>query len=181
MLQLTIPESEYYNEATNEFVKVQGRTIQLEHSLLSLSKWESRWEKPFLVEEPEKTEEEIIDYVRCMTITQNVDPAVYLNLSEENLEAINSYISAKMTATWFNDRNASYNREIMTAEIIYYQMIALNIPFECQKWHLNKLLALIRVCSIKSSPQKKMSKRDILRNNRELNAARKAKARGKKP
>lgn len=178
MLQLIIPDSEYFNEQTNEFVQVQGRTIQLEHSLLSLSKWEAKWQKPFLRETPEKTEEEIIDYVRCMTLTQNVDPSVYLNLSDENVEAINDYISSPMTATWFNDRSNKLNREIITSELIYYQMIALGIPFECQKWHLNRLLTLIRVCSIKNSPQKKMSKRDVLRSNRELNAARKAKARG---
>lgn len=179
MLQLTIPDSEYFNEQTNEFVQIQGRTIQLEHSLLSLSKWEAKWQKPFLRETPEKTEEEIIDYVRCMTLTQNVDPSVYFNLSDENVEDINAYISSPMTATWFNDRDNKINREIITSEIIYYQMIALNIPFECQKWHLNRLLTLIRVCSIKNAPQKKMSKRDVLRNNRELNAARKAKARGR--
>lgn len=179
MLQLTIPDSEYFNERTNEFVQVKGRAIQLEHSLLSLSKWEAKWQKPFLRETPEKTEEEIIDYVRCMTLTQNVDPNVYLNLSDENIEAINAYISSPMTATWFNDKNNKINREIVTSEIIYYQMIALNIPFECQKWHLNRLLTLIRVCSIKNAPQKKMSKRDVLRSNRELNAARKAKARGR--
>lgn len=180
MLQLTIPGSECFNEQTQEFVTIEGRTIQLEHSLLSLSKWESKWEKPFLVETPEKTDEEILDYIRCMTLTQNVNPDVYLNLSSENIEDVNAYISAPMTATWFNDRNNRMNREIVTAEIIYYQMIALGIPFECQKWHLNRLLTLIRVCSIKSSPPKKMSKKEVLRNYRELNAARKAKARSRK-
>lgn len=175
MLQLTIPESEYFNEKTGEFITIDKATIQLEHSLISLSKWESKWEKPFLVNKPPKTNDEIMDYVRCMTITQNVAPEIYFNLSDENLDLINSYIEAPMTATWFNDKTNRINREIITSEIIYYWMIALNIPFECQKWHLNRLLTLIKVCNIKNSPQKKMTKKEIMDRNRALNEARKAK------
>ena len=175
MLQLNIPDVEAFDERTNEFIIIKGRTIQLEHSLISLSKWESKWEKPFLSQDKEKTSEEILDYVRCMTLTKNVDENIYEYLSEENIEEINDDISAPMTATWFSDRDNKRNREVITSEIIYYQMIALGIPFECQKWHLNRLLTLIRVCSIKNAPQKKMSKKDILKHNRELNAARKAK------
>ena len=155
MLQVTVPGYEYFDERTNRFGQVKTTTLQLEHSLVSLSKWESKWEKPFLGKDP-KTMEECVDYVRCMTLTQNVDPLVYQGLTNENFEKINKYIEAKMTATWFNDKeNKKFNREVITAEIIYYWMITLNIPFECQKWHLNRLLTLVRVCNIKNAPQKK--------------------------
>lgn len=177
MLQITIPATvtEEFDEELNEFIykpALKEQTLQLEHSLVSLSKWESKWCKPFLYSK-NKTDEEILDYVKCMTITQNVNPEVYTRLSSQNVEAINNYIDAPMTATTFSsDKNGKKNREIITAELIYYWMIALNIPFECQKWHLNRLLTLIRVCNIKNAPPKKMSKRDIMNRNAALNAAR---------
>lgn len=158
MLKLTVPGYEYYDAKTNTFGSTKTITLQLEHSLVSLSRWEEKWQKPFLGKDP-KTMEQCIDYVRCMTITQNVDPLVYNGLTSENFEAINKYIESPMTATWFNEKeNKSFNREVITAEIIYYWMIALNIPFECQKWHLNRLLTLIRVCNIKNAPVKKREK-----------------------
>lgn len=174
MFQVEIPKQEYFDETTSRFVSFEATSFQIEHSLISLSKWESKWNKPFL-DSKAKTPEELIDYIRCMTLTKNVDPLVYLNIPEDILKAINSYIEAPMTATWFSDdkaKNKRRSREIITAEIVYYWMIALNIPFECQKWHLNRLLTLIRVCSIKNAPAKKMKNRDILRNNAKLNAAR---------
>ena len=174
MLQIDIPKTEYFDERTERFVSVEATSVQIEHSLISLSKWESKWNKPFL-DNKAKTSEELIDYIRCMTLTKNVDPIVYLNIPEDILKEINSYIEAPMTATWFSDdkvKNKRRSREIITAEIIYYWMITLKIPFECQKWHLNRLLTLIRVCSIKNAPPKKMGRRDILRNNAKLNATR---------
>ena len=175
MLRITIPAAELWDELKEEFIYTKEQTLQLEHSLVSLSKWESKWCKPFLGKGT-KTAEEILDYVRCMTLTQNVDPDVYMYLTKENIEQINRYIEAPMTATWFSeDQHAKPNREIVTAEVIYYWMIALNIPFECQKWHLNKLLTLIRVCNVKNQPPKKMSKRDIASRNAALNAARRQK------
>lgn len=172
MLIITIPESEYYDESNEEFIIYKEQVLQLEHSLVSISKWESKWCKPFLSRD-DKPAEEIIDYVRCMTITQNVAPDVYYRLTENNLTEINKYIDNPMTATTFHDDSRGGNREIITSEIIYYWMVTFNIPFECQKWHLNRLLTLIRVCNIKSNPPKKMSKNEILRRNRELNEARK--------
>lgn len=155
MMWLTIPGYEYYDEKTNRFGNTKTTTLQLEHSLISLSKWEEKWEKPFLGKE-EKTIEQCVDYIRCMTITQNVDPMVYNGLTQENIDQVNKYIEAPMTATWFNETgNKAFSHQTITAEIIYYWMIALNIPFECQKWHLNKLLTLIRVCNIKNTPPKK--------------------------
>ena len=174
MLQITIPSAELWNEQKQEFVYTKEQTLQLEHSLVSLSKWESKWNKPFLSinKKDAKTWEETLDYIKCMTITQNVKPEVYLFLTAENIKAINDYIDAPMTATTFREDPNKHGREIVTAEIIYYWMIALNIPFECQKWHLNKLLTLIKVCNIKNSPSKKMSRKELLSRNRSLNAAR---------
>lgn len=172
MLSIIIPESEYYDELNERFIVYKEQALRLEHSLVSISKWESKWGKPFLSKD-DKTMDEIIDYVRCMTITQNVDPDVYYRLTETNLLEVNDYIDKPMTATTFNDERGGGNREIITSEIIYYWMITFNIPFECQKWHLNRLLTLIRVCNVKTNPPKKMSKTEILRRNKELNEARK--------
>ena len=174
MLRITIPSNEFWDERTEEFVYTKEYTLELEHSLLSLSKWESKWCKPFL-SNVELTDEEALDYIRCMTITKNVDPEVYSLLSIDNLRDINNYISAPMTATTVNERNQRGSKEIVTAEIIYYWMVSLNIPFECQKWHLNRLLMLIKVCTIKNEPAKKMNKRDVMKQNAALNAARKKK------
>src|SRR5512135_1572143 len=173
MLQITIPATELWNEKTNEFTKTKEQVLQLEHSLVSLSKWESKWCKPFMSKTP-KTQEESIDYIRCMTITQNVDFDVYNGITNEIVEEVTKYIEAPMAATTFsNDNRNTINREIITAEIIYYWMVALNIPFECQKWHLNRLLTLINVCNIKNQPKKKGRKQDIYARNRALNEVRK--------
>lgn len=172
MLQIVIPPLELWDEAKQEFVYSKGQTLQLEHSLVSLSKWESKWCKRFLSKE-EKTYEETIDYIKCMTITQNVDPEVYSRLSKENVKQINDYIAAPMTATYISeDKNGKPHRENVTSELIYYWMIALNIPFECQKWHLNRLLTLIRVCNVKNQPPKKMGKNATLSRNAALNKQR---------
>lgn len=175
MLRIIIPAAELWDEAKQEFVTTKEQTLQLEHSLVSLSKWESKWNKAFLGKQ-EKTREETLDYIRCMTITQNVKPDVYAYLTRENIKQINDYIDAPMTAIHFsNEKQGGINRETVTSELIYYWMIALNIPFECQKWHLNRLLTLIRVCSNKNTPPKKMSRHEIVSRNAALNAARRKK------
>ena len=172
MLQITIPATEQWDEAKEEYVYTKERTLQLEHSLVSLSKWESKWCKSFLSNK-NITEEETMDYIRCMTLTQNVPKEVYDYIPDSIVEQITAYINAPMTATYFSgNENKRMNREIVTSELIYYWMIALNIPFECQKWHLNRLLTLIRVCNIKNTPPKKRSKRSIMSRNAALNAAR---------
>ena len=172
MLRITVPATELWDEAEQRFISVKEQTLQLEHSLVSLSKWESKWNKAFLSKN-DKTFDETLDYIKCMTLTQNIDPDVYRCLTAENVEKINAYIGAPMTATVITEEKTSKaNRETITSELIYYWMIALNIPFECQKWHLNRLLTLIRVCNIKNSPPKKRSKRDIMSRNAALNAAR---------
>lgn len=175
MLQITIPSVELWDESKQEFLHTKERTLQLEHSLVSLSKWESKWHKPFLTKEA-KTTEETIDYIRCMTITQNVDPDVYKYITNDIINQVNDYIGDPMTATWFTEDNkGKRSSEQVTAELIYYSMIALQIPIKCEKWHLNRLTTLIKVCDIKNRPPKKMSKRDAINQTRALNAARRKK------
>jgi hypothetical protein len=173
VLRITIPAEESWDEKKEEFVITRKeQTLQLEHSLVSLSKWESKWHKPFL-SKVSKTDEEILDYIKCMTITQNVDPEIYYNLTPDNYKQINDYIDDPQTATSFSDtKNGKSNRDVVTAEVVYYWMIALNIPPEYQKWHLNRLLTLIKVCNIKNSPPKKRSAKEIMAHNKALNDAR---------
>lgn len=179
MFELNIPEKEYYDYENEEFVTLEAVTLELEHSLVSLSKWESKWEKPFL-DDHKKTDAESVDYVRCMITTKNYDPSVLSRLGSDQVEQISEYIDAKMTATWFNEHKSrpTGKKEVVTAELIYYWMISLTIPFECQHWHLSRLLTLIKVCNEKNTPEKdrkKMSRSELAARNRELNAQRRAK------
>ena len=182
MLEIKVDSREWYNERTKEFLTIPGVTLQLEHSLISISKWEAKWHKPFIQSSDHLNRDEIIDYIKCMTISPgNVNNDVYMSLSQKNVNDIIEYIKNPMTATWFKeDKSKPKSREIITSELIYYWMVALQIPFECQKWHLNRLLTLIRVCNAKneeSAPKnnKKLSQRDLMSRNRALNAQRKAK------
>lgn len=170
MINIYIPAFEGFNEQTEEFVNTKEYNLLLEHSLISLAKWESKHHKPFHGQN-NKTNKEVIDYIRCMTITPNVEPNVYYYIPETEMVRIKEYIDDPMTATTFSGQTRT-SREIITAELIYYWMVTFNIPFECQKWHLNRLLTLINVCAIKNSPPKKMSKREIQARNAALNAAR---------
>ena len=174
MLTIIVPGTEMFDETTQEFVTEGDITLELEHSLVSLSKWESKFEKPFLGKD-EKSTEEVQDYIIAMTLTPNIPPEVYPNLSEGNVMDINKYIDAKMTATWFSDHpGAPPSRDVITAELIYYWMITFQIPFECQYWHLNRLFTLIRVCNVKQAKPKKMSRAEMAARNRELNNQRRA-------
>lgn len=172
MLKIDIPDKELFDEKTETFFILKGESLVLEHSLVSLSKWESKWRKPFISKD-KKTKEETLDYIQCMTITQNVNPDIYKFISSDIISQVNEYIEHPMTATTFSrNENEAISREIITAEIIYYWMVTFNIPFECQKWHLNRLLTLINVCAIKNKPKKKISRQALMNRNTALNAAR---------
>ena len=176
MLQIKIPGIDGWDERTEQFVTLPDTTIVLEHSLISISKWESKWHIPFLGKD-DKTPEQINDYIKCMTITPNVKDKVYDRITREQVETIMAYINDSMTATTISQRGGRRaSREIVTSELIYYWMVALQIPFECQKWHINRLMMLIQICNVKNEPDKKMSKRSAMQQNAALNAARRQKA-----
>lgn len=174
MLKITITKKELFNEATNEFIYIPETTLSLEHSLVSISKWESKYCKSFFSRE-QKSDVETLEYIKCMTINTNISDDVYFGLSTENLKDIKSYIDSPMTATTVRETSRSGGgRELLTSELIYYYMIALGIPFECQKWHINRLLMLIKVCNAKNGGQKKMTKAEQMAQYRSLNQARRA-------
>lgn len=173
MLPLVIPKREFWDEVNERVIFSPATSLKLEHSLISISKWESKWHVPFF--DTEKTNEQVIDYLKCMTLNENVDPRVYECLTMDELNKINAYIADPMTATTINSKDKS-NRtnERITSELIYYWMIAYNIPVVFEKWHINRLIMLIRVCSEKNKPPKKMSSAEIMRQNSAINAARRA-------
>lgn len=182
MLTLVVPASEFFKQETQEFITTKETVLQLEHSLVSISKWESKWKKPFLsMGGPgyeEFTAEMLIDYFQYMTITQNVPKEVYYGLRQSNVNDIVEYIRDEQTATWFSKQSAKagqVDRRPMTSERIYYLMVHYNIPFECQKWHLSRLLTLIRICQLEEQTQEKRSPKDAAMMRHNLNAARRAK------
>lgn len=174
MLVLKIPEQEYFNQATNEFTSCKACTLKLEHSLVSISKWETKWKKPFLTDK-EMTAAEFLDYIRCMTINQDVPDEVYQLIGHENLKKIQEYIMDPATATTVYDRRKTKagKPEVPTSELIYYWMVSNGIPFECEKWRLNRLITLIKICNAKGNPQQ-MSKAEIFAMNSMLNNSRRS-------
>lgn len=184
MLKIVIPAVEsddVWDNDKEEFVHIEDKKEQgilLEHSLLSISKWESKWCKPFLTKE-DKTVDETIDYIRCMTVTPNIDPQIYDRLTTKHIQQIKEYINAPMTATTLPKNRKGNSRRIITSELIYYWMIAFNIPFDCEKWHISRLLTLIGVCEVESAPAKKQSRRETASQYAALNAARRKKLNSK--
>lgn len=174
MITITIGPTELFDEKTMEFIQVKGQKISLEHSLVSVARWESKWKKPYLSKYPEKTFEEVVDYIRCMTITQNVNPLVYKCLSDENILEIGRYIEDPMSATTFRSITGQ-RQSVMTSEYIYYAMFANNVPKECEKWHLNRLLNLLTIFSKNNQPKNKQQEMQSLQERRALNEMRKAK------
>ena len=181
MLVLNIPEMELFDESTDRFVKIKPQTLKLEHSLISISKWESRWLKPFLTKE-NKTREELLDYIRCMLLNPLVDDNVINYLSANDINKIIDYIDSPMTATTitvFENKKVNQKSETITSELIYYWMISAGIPFECEKWHINRLFSLLKICSVKNAPKTKTNTREYARTQSEINAKRRAMMRSK--
>ena len=173
-IKITIPEQEFFNEENNEFITVKETNLTLEHSLVSISKWESKWHIPYLGKN-EKTPEQAIDYLRCMTITQNVNPEIYNYIPMDEVVRIKEYIEDPMTATTITKQEGKgRSRKVLTSELIYFYMFSYNIPVEMEKWHLNRLLMLIDVFNEENKPKKKMSKQQVMSRNATLNAARRA-------
>jgi hypothetical protein len=174
MLTITVEAIEAFDDDSQEFISQGGTILEFEHSLVSLSKWESIYEKPFLSKES-KSAEEIVEYIKCMLLTPKVPEEIFRQLSLENYEKIHDYINGKRSATWFNETpEAPGSRETVTSELIYYWMTVFNIPFECDQWHLNRLFTLIRICNLKQAPQKKMNSFEMAQYRRQLNAQRRA-------
>lgn len=178
MLELNVPAREWFDETREEFV-TEGRpcTLMLEHSLLSVSKWESKWRIPFLDDSTPKTKEQALDYIRCMTVNKNVDPSVYNRISRSMVRRIEEYVEDRQTATFINRRKKSARpsvKETVTSELIYFWMVSYNIPFECQKWHLSRLLMLIDVCAFKNEAPTRMTPNELVKRNSALNKSRRA-------
>lgn len=182
MIQIVVPKQQLFNENTEEFVNVEETVLEMEHSLKAVRIWEAKWHKPFL-DNHDKTKEEIFDYMRIMCLNENVDPMVFRVMSQDNIEQVVSYIQNPMTATWFNNDNrigaSLKSGEIVTAEIIYYWMISMRVPLELENWHLNQLLTLLKVISIKNGGKKKMSKKEAALQRAKLNAERRKKLKTK--
>lgn len=176
MLQINVPAQEYYDERNEMFINVPAVTLELEHSLVAISKWEMKWKKSFLKNQ-EKTYDELLDYVKCMTLNENVNPMTYSALSSHDYSRIKEYLEDKMSASYLPDTGHGDGcGDTVTSELIYYWMVALQIPFECQYWHINRLLTLVQICNMKNNPDKhKMSRNEILARNNALNAERRAK------
>ena len=168
MLSINIPDQELFDNQTQEFITLHGGELVLEHSLLSVYKWESKWKKPFLSKK-EKTPEESRDYIRCMVVSGEIDPILYCFIPDQIISKVDDYINDPMSATMFRKTNEPQPRDIVTAEIIYWEMTVLNIPIEFETRHLNHLLSLIKVCSIKNGPAKKKSKKERIEENRKRN------------
>lgn len=174
MLTITVLGTELWDETVGEFSTVDDVVLELEHSLVSLSKWESKFEKPFLGS-GEKSIEEISEYLRLMVLTPDISDDVMNRLDSQNIESINLYINSSQSATTFGEMPKTRGSgEVITSELIYYWMVAFNIPFECENWHLNRLFSLVRICNLKNGKPKKMSKGALAQRNRELNAQRRA-------
>lgn len=172
MLTITTPRTELFDEKLNRFIYIESETLTLEHSLIAVSKWEAKWCVPFFGNK-DRTSEQTLDYIRCMCMSKVKDDRIFDFMPKDTLAEIVEYIESKQTATWFSDKgNKRRGREIITSELVYYWMILYNIPFECQKWHINRLLTLIRICSEKQKPAKKMSAAEMMRQQNDLNAAR---------
>lgn len=181
MLELRIHATDLWDPVSERFLSVKEQTLPLEHSLLSISKWEARWHKPMpLVNDEGMSGEEFVDYIRCMTVSRNPDPLVYQCISADDVQAVMDYINDPHTATWFGESKAdNSDKRPLTAEIIYHLMFVFGVSKECEKWHFNRLMTQLRVEYEESKPQKKKTKAEIADRHRYLNAKRRAEAKAR--
>lgn len=175
MLEIIVPENEFYDVQQNRFIFVPACTLTLEHSLISIAKWESKWHIPYLTDK-KKTVEQEMDYIRCMIVTPIKDLQILSSFTKQNIRDIRAYIEDPMTATTFSKSTQPASKRVITAEVLYSRMFASNIPMECQKWHLNRLVTLLKACDIlNNSNPSKMSKQQTIAYNARQNAMRRAK------
>lgn len=172
MLKLRVQSKEWFDEKKSEFITFDGADLELEHSLKAIREWEGKWERPFFSDK-QMTKAEFIDYVRCMTLNK-VDKLAYLSLSNANVREIQKYLEKKHTATWFSNKQNTPKRrnETVTAELVYYWMTELGIPYTCESWNFNTLMTLIEVCNRKNAKPSKRNSSDILSEQAKLNAER---------
>lgn len=181
MLPIHVEARELWDEENQQFINTEPFDLLLEHSLFSISKWEAKYHKPYITSD--KTAEEALDYLSMMVIGKQPDPIVFRLLTEDQIKKINKYINDPMTATVFSEEeekeaNGQQKRnKFVTSEEIYYWMTAQNIPFECQYWHLNRLITLVKICAIENKPKDKKKKRmtssDLAARRAKMEAARK--------
>lgn len=174
---------ELFDEETNTFLHPVGKKLHLEHSLLSISKWEAEWEIPFL--NTDKTSEQSLSYIKCCVLDDDFDELLLNTLSDKNILDFNAYLSKGMTAKKIIDLRSSLSQKrksrrpasqkALTSEDIYYSMIQFHVWKECEEWPLQRLLSLLQLCSLKSNSTGEMSKSDQAKFYREENARRKAK------
>lgn len=178
MLKIVVPSATLFDERTEELIEIGQCELQLEHSLVSISKWEAKFHKTFLKQFNDKTQDELVYYIKCMTLNKNVDPNVYSCLTYDNYVAIRDYMENPMSATVVPKNEKASGKSVsepLTSELIYYYMIKLQIPVEFQKWHINRLLKLIDLCGYKDEKPNKMSQKDLYKRNSDINKLNKAK------
>lgn len=177
MIQLEIEGSEFFNETKQEFYYTNPCVVMLEHSLLSVAKWESKWKKPFLSSRKDDvlTNAALYDYFRCMEVEPCIESMWPVSLSPSQYQKLLKYIDEEQTATKFYSykKDKTLSRQTITSELIYYWMASLNIPFECERWHLSRLLTLIHIASVKGQTGKKMTQKETMQMYAELNEKRK--------
>ena len=179
VLKILIPGKEDWDEANQCFIYSKDTVLNLKHSLVSIAKWETNWNISFLDKfgKKETTVEQVLDYIRCMTINQNIDPNVYKCLTNKNVEDVFTYIGSSMTATTFSDHLKPGRKRIVTSELVYSWMIDFGVPFQCEKWPFDRLITLLRVCEAEHREHKKGSTSSAMKRNRDIkqrNRARKA-------
>lgn len=174
MLDIIIPATEQFDERTMQFVETKEQKLTLEHSLISISKWEAKWKISY-IDTKDKTRDQRLDYIRCMSLKGDISDDVLYSIAPQEMQKINNYINDSMSATVVKNTGGSASNQFTTSELIYSWMVGYQIPVEFEKWHLSRLLTLIKVISEENKPKKKMTPSEIAARNKALNAKNRAK------